>query len=457
MIHPHNPIMQRLEEMAGQWKQKVKPSHRLIRWLLKPEETRMYEGFCRLEASAHGFLDNLFIFFYTPFQSQQQFSHAIMKNWLHEYDSNADQRKLLQQKGISGEWNVELFRSAVLSNKYKDCDQLLPRMLDSWRQWLQLPDTVITLGLLPKETSSPIGFSAWMQQWMLLEKAASVQLIVLDHNPGNYWGTLFEKFNDESITLTQDLRMQQAIREIATSGAATDPHAFYRLCLFEMGESANKKQPARLHEWGQKAIDAAKKCGDKNLLATAYISYAGMLFNFREHEKIDSLLNEGWQLCKQQVAAGDQSMQPLLLQFYAYKGAHCQVQKQRKEALHWFFKMGEEAMQMRFYTQALSAYYKAFIFADYKNMMEERKKAVQLGISLTPYLQPEEIQASEYPFLAYEYDKMTSEKEDTHKKTVIITMEKAYDKDWRQTVESLKKNYTKQRLRQAEHAPELTG
>lgn len=448
--------MQRLEEMAGQWKQKVKPAHGLIRWLLKPEETRMYEGFCRLEASPHGFLDNLVIFFYTPFQSTQTFSHAIMKNWLQEYDTNSEQRKLLEQQGINNEWDVHPFRSAVISNKYKDCDQLLPRMLDSWRCWLQLPDTTITLALLPKEMNSPVGFNAWMQQWMQQERAAAVQLLVIDQQPGNYWGALFEKFNSESCTLTHNLRMQEAIREIATAGASTDPHAFYRQCLFEMGEAANRKQPARLHEWGQKAIDAAKKSADKNLLATAYISYAGMLFNFKEHEKIESLLNEGWQLCRQRVAAGDESFRSLLLQFYAYKGAHCQVQKQRKEALHWFFKMGEEAEQFHFYTQALSAYYKAFIFADYKGMNEEKQKALRLSMTLTPHLQPEEIQSSEYPFLAYEYDKLHHEKNEAMQRTVVITMEKTYDKDWRQMVEVLKKNYTKQRLREAERT-EVTG
>src|ERR1700761_848098 len=126
MINQHNPVMQRLGEMAGRWQKEIRPQHRLIRWMLRPEDSRMYEGFCRLEASPHGHLDSLFVFFYTPFLEMETFSHAIIIDWLKEYDDNEEQRGHLAKAGVKGEWDIASCRRAVETNDYTACDTLLP-------------------------------------------------------------------------------------------------------------------------------------------------------------------------------------------------------------------------------------------------------------------------------------------------------------------------------------------
>jgi hypothetical protein len=240
MIHPHNPIMQRLGEMARRWQQQVQPRHRLIRWVLNPEDSRMYEGFCRLEASQHGSLDNLFVFFYTPFRSAENFSRALMDNWLQEYDENTAQRELLAAAGIKGPWDTAPFRAS---------DALLPEMIRSYREWLGLPSNDFVLALLPKEMDSPAEFKAWLQTWMGQDLPANTQLLLFDHVQGNFWGEVFQRHEAHSCTLQHDLRMKEAIREIATTGAATDPQALFRQCLFEMGEASGKKDMQRLQDW----------------------------------------------------------------------------------------------------------------------------------------------------------------------------------------------------------------
>jgi tetratricopeptide (TPR) repeat protein len=265
---------------------------------------------------------------------------------------------------VQGDWDVTIYRGAVKSNDYDACNALLPDMIGSYRTWLGLPQTETVLALLPKEMATPAGFNTWIKDWMQQPLPAKVQLLLLDHHQQNYWGRTFETYKNESCSLHHDLRMQQAVQEIAIAGAATDPHAYFRKCMFEMGDAAGKKDVQRLQEWGQKAVEAAKKSGDKNLLATAYITYAGMLFNFKKHEKINGLLDEGLQLCHREITAGNEGMKPLLLQYYAYKGAHCQLKKEYDEALYWFMKMGEESVQSGLYTQAISSYYKVFVFAE---------------------------------------------------------------------------------------------
>ncbi len=452
MIHTHNPVMQRLEEMAKLWQQQVKSHHRLTRWMLQPEESRMYEGFCRWEASQHGFLDNLFLFFYTPFQSSTNYSYAIMQNWLTEWDGNEQQRNMLHAAGVQGAWDVAIYREAINNNYFDACNVLLPQMLQSYRTWLGVPQTDMVLALLPKEMESPAGFNIWINNWMQQQSSQKLQLLLLDHTRQNYWGKTFEAYRNESCSLYHDLRMQQAVQEISTAGAATDPHAYFRKCMFEMGDAAGKRDVERLHEWGQKAIEAAKKNGDKNLLGTAYITYAGMLFNFKKHEKINGLLDEGLQLCHREITAGNEAMKSLLLQYYAYKGAHCQLKKEYQEALYWFMKMGDEAVQSGLYAQAVSSYYKAFVFADYKNRHTEKNNALLAAVQLTGQLQKEEIQSSEYPFIAYAFVQENIKDDSRLKEVVEQKMIAAFGSDWMDTVAEMKENYTKKKRRQAEHA-----
>jgi hypothetical protein len=447
-MNEHNPITVRIDEMVQVWKQQVRPQHSLIRWMLKPEDHRMYEGFCRLEASPHGKLDNLFVFFYTPFSNAQTYSHALLENWLHEYDDE-EQQQLLAKAGIKSTWNVEPYRKAVAEKDYSACDQLLHSMVQSYKNCIGQPNALFVFSVLPKQMSSPQQFLQWLQLWMEQPKQPGTQLLVFDHLDGNFWGSVFENYADYTVTLKHDLRMQDAIRQIATAGAATDPYAFFRKCMFEMGEAANRKNKSLLSEWGEKAIEGGKKTGDKSLLATAYITYAGMLFNFKDHELINLLLDTGIRLCKQEIASGNESIKPMLLQYYTYKGADCQIQKERKEALQWFMKAGDEAVAFGFTTQAVSAYYKAWVFADYKNWQEEKLQAGQQALQLTSRLTDEEIQASEYPFMAYDYVQQKQYDNDPLVETVTQKMITVYGTDWKKTIEELKQNYTKKKIRDA--------
>ena len=445
-MNEHNPITVRLDEMVKVWKNNVQPHHSLIRWMLKPEDSRMYEGFCRLEASAHGKLDNLFVFFYTPFAQAETYSYDLIQNWLHEYEDE-EQRKQMQVAGVMGDWEISLFQKAVDEKDYTACDELLPGMIQLYRNWVKMPDTPFVFSLLPKQMSDPRQFRQWLQQWMEQLRPAGTQLLVFDHAESNYWGEVFEKYRHEAVTLRHDLRMQEAIRQIATSGHTTDPHAFFRKCMFEMGDAATKKNKPLLNTWGEKGIEVAKKSGDKTLLATAYIAYAGMLFSFRDHPAIEHLLDTGIRLCRQEITSGNESMKPLLLQYYTYKGADYQVQKERKDALQWFMKAGDEAIQFGYIAQAVSAYYKAYVFAVYKNFREASLEACHSALQLTDRLTVEEIQSSEYPFMAYDLVQQQRPQDASLITTVEAKMIAAYDHDWQHTVAELKKNYTKKKLR----------
>src|SRR5690349_16682574 len=100
MHSQHNPIAQRIDAMRKVWQKNVRSETALVRWMLKPEESRMYEGFCRLEASPYGQLEELFVFFYTSFENAQSFSRCIISDWIKEIDNNIELKEKIQQSGI---------------------------------------------------------------------------------------------------------------------------------------------------------------------------------------------------------------------------------------------------------------------------------------------------------------------------------------------------------------------
>jgi hypothetical protein len=328
--------------------------------------------------------------------------------------------------------------------------------MESYRKLLKQDDVPLVLSLLPRQIASTGGFANWLLRITRQNIAANLRFLVLDHAGSNHWGGVFEAQKSKAITLHQDLRLDEAMRQIATGGDSRSPEVQFRKCLYEMGDAAQKEQPGQLHQWGKKAIDVGTRSGMKNLLATAYITYAGMLFTFKEHAAIQSLLDTGIRICKRELASGDETVKPLLLQFYGFKAADYQHQKNTKEAYQLFMLQGREAHAFQLYAQSLSAFYKAFLLAQYKGLVEEQVAALTAALVNTPHLHLEEIKISEYPYIAYEYHSLLQHKTPgTDLETAALSydcMRDAFGTDWKIRVETLKQNFNRQHIQQAEAA-----
>ncbi|HEY8894102.1 MAG TPA: hypothetical protein VIM79_04790, partial [Niastella sp.] len=66
----------------------------------------------------------------------------------------------------------------------------------------------------------------------------------------------------------------------------------------------------------------------------------------------------------------------------------------------------------------------------------------------------DEVQASEYPFMAYDYVQYKQRENDELAAAVSNKMIEIYGDDWKKTIEELKQNYTKKKIRQV-NAEEL--
>src|ERR1044072_9753564 len=154
-MNEHNPIALELNKIQRAWLKEVsaQPQQRVVRMIIKPEEARVYEGFCKLESSAFGQLPEVFVTHLTSFEDENTFSAAIIKDWLETYDNSEKLMGDLKQRNISFEWNPQLYRQALANNKGEPLDTTLLRMLDDFRQALPQDDKELVLVLLPRLVS----------------------------------------------------------------------------------------------------------------------------------------------------------------------------------------------------------------------------------------------------------------------------------------------------------------
>ena len=109
-MNEHNPIAQLVNKIQQTWQEKIsgRAELRFVRMLIKPEEARVYEGFCKLESSPHGRLPEVFVTQLTDFEAEDSFSGALIKDWLQTYDQSMELINNIQFK-----WDPAPYRSAI--------------------------------------------------------------------------------------------------------------------------------------------------------------------------------------------------------------------------------------------------------------------------------------------------------------------------------------------------------
>lgn len=71
MSSEHNPIAALISQIQQKWNDEASPltdDIKLFRWLIKPDEMRLFEGFLKLESSEHGSIPEVLVAMLTPFQ-----------------------------------------------------------------------------------------------------------------------------------------------------------------------------------------------------------------------------------------------------------------------------------------------------------------------------------------------------------------------------------------------------
>ncbi|NSL87955.1 hypothetical protein ECE50_013995 [Chitinophaga sp. Mgbs1] len=447
-MNEHNPIAQEINKIQQHWQKATagRQDLRLVRLIIKPEEARLYEGFCKLESSPHGQLREVFVTHLTSFDNEDTFSTAIIKDWLQTYDESAPLLQQMEAQGTPLTWDPAPYRHVAMLPPQQAQDALLLQMLSSFRAALPEQPRELVLALLPRQVSDTRSFCNWLTQLLKRGIPAGIKILVLDHVGKDYLAINDRPFPGQLLSMHIPLELEKAVQRLATSGNPNDPEIQYRKCLFEMGAALQAKDLRLLHYWGERMLECTQRSGNKGLFATAHITYAGMLFNFKRDPKILQLLEKGARIAKQGMQQHDPACLPLVIQFYGYQGAYAQIRRNFTEAIDWFIKQATTAQEHQFLPQAVTAWYSAVELTrrkDSSRYYDLLAQAYQAGVNMND----DEISSSVYCYLCSDYyDYAYTNKMQTIVQEIDEKMSRLFGRDWREELARMKKNKTRMLL-----------
>jgi hypothetical protein len=443
MLSEHNPIAELVHQIQQKWVEEVSPfpKLKLVRWLIKPDEARLYEGFLKLESTEHGAIPEMLVAMLTPFTTVAGYSKQIINDWAGAYKKDTKTQEKLEAKNIAFAWNPEIYLKQAETEK-NNCDQLFIEMLSDFQKQLPDKNMHLVVALFPHSVHDFYGFNYWLAELLNKELPEEISFMIFDHIGENYYDKVFEKNPETTKTLHVNLNMDDAISKIAKMGDPNSPEVKFRECILEMGKAVQKNDQPRVDVWGEKALLATQQSGLKSMFASAHLVYAGMLFTFKKFDKIDTLLVKGLHIAQQGIKLNDNSCKPLIIQFYGYMAASKQLQKNMNEAIKYYEKQGETAVAYQLPAMALMPYQQAYTLSGKKvqHLYDELlKKAYSTGIAL----QKEELTSSNFASIALDFytwqkdHQQHSEAAETDKK-----LNEIFGADWKEQAKQTGAKYT---------------
>lgn len=447
MSTEHNPIAVLVSKIQRKWNEEVHPSNefKLVRWIIRPEQARLYEGFLKLESSPHGSIGETFVVMLTPFDTKKSFSKNLIAHWIAQYKEEQEQFKKENGSSDAFSWNFSAIEKQ-LEEKNSDMDELLIEMLHSFQQSVADKKKTLVLALLPKTVSSTSEYSDWLNDTIKQGLPEHIRISVFDYEEERYFDDLFKRFKSSTKSLAVPIDMQDAMNKLSKMGDPNSEEVQFRTCMQEMGEATAANSLSRLEKWGAKALEIAQRSGKKSFFASAHLIYAGMLFTFKKYEEIGYLLEGGLRLAQLGLNEGDETCKVTIIQLYAYKAALKQHSGQDTEAADLYVRQGELAIQYGFPVQALTTWWQAYNIYQKKDQKAYNallEKAYVHGTTLTT----QELQHSCIGYIAFDYhDYLSNLKQMDKCKEIDAFMQTLEGDNWKEKVEKYK-NDTKHKKR----------
>ncbi|MDH7446817.1 hypothetical protein [Aquimarina sp. 2201CG14-23] len=447
MNNEHNPIAQLITTIQQKWIDEVSPYNhiQLVRWLIKPDQARLYEGFLRLESTPNGGLPDVPIVLLTAFENKETHSEKLIKDWIDTFKKDEKLQQNLDSRNLTFDWDVAEYETK-LKNENTDCNVLLLEMLSTFQKAMPNPQLHLALSLYPYSIEETKEYGKWIDILIQLGLPDKVRLMFFDYVEERHFDQLTKAHRDISKSLAVPLDLQGAINKIAAAGDPNDPEVQFRQCMIEMSKSVTKKNLPRLNDWGKKGLMITQKSGSKSAFATAHVIYAGMLFNFKEYKIIEELLQKGLAIAKQGLSSGEDTCKPIIIQSYGYQASCKQLQKQKDVAADLFCKQANTSIEFGFGPQALTAWwlgYNVIKKRDKKRYSDIVTEAYQYGVSLAP----EMIKSTCMAYIAADYYNICEKNRNTEAcESIDIFMTEIEEEGWREKVEEHRKEMEKKSL-----------
>lgn len=437
MSSEHNPIAALINQIQQKWNDEASPftdELKLFRWLIKPDEMRLFEGFLKLESSEHGSIPEILVAMLTPFNDTTSYSSDLIHDWIKNFQEDEKTKDKLKSKNIATDWDHSAFSK---SGSALNPAQQFVNMLFSFHQKMIGGEKKLVVALFPRSISQTEEFCFWLTALLQYKIPKEIAFLIFDFIGDDYFENVCDKYPDLTKSLHVNLDLDGAVSKIVKSGNPNTVEYKLRECILEMGNAVQHNDLDKLNKWGQRALEVTQKSGVKSAFSSAHIIYAGMLFNFKKFNEIDTLLHKGLNIAKKGLELNDEACKPLLIQYYGYMAASLQLQNKLKEAIIAYAKQGDVAVEHKLSMMALMPYQQAYTLAK-KHLPEQFPLLLQKAFETGTQLSKEEQQSSNLQGIAYDYMQLLEEGNQIKEATDVNTeMNKIFGIEWKESGETM--------------------
>lgn len=436
MSSEHNPIAALISQIQQKWNDEASPltdDIKLFRWLIKPDEMRLFEGFLKLESSEHGSIPEVLVAMLTPFNDTSSYSSDLINDWIKNFEEDKKTKEKLTAKNISTDWDHNGFSKSDTLNQ----EQQLINILFSFHQKMIGKEKKLVVALFPRSIIQTEEFCFWLTALLKYKIPKEITFLIFDFIGDDYFEKVCDRYPDLTKSLHVNLDLDGAVSKIVKSGNPNTVEYKLRECILEMGNAVQHNDLDKLNKWGQRALEVTQKSGVKSAFSSAHIIYAGMLFNFKKFNEIDTLLHKGLNIAKKGLELNDEACKPLLIQYYGYMAASLQLQNKLKEAIIAYAKQGDVAVEHKLSMMALMPYQQAYTLAK-KHLPEQYPLFLQKAYEAGTQLSKEEQQSSNLQGIAYDYMQLLEEGNQIKEATEVnARMVEIFGFDWKDNGETM--------------------
>ncbi|MFK7050546.1 MULTISPECIES: hypothetical protein [Flavobacterium] len=426
----HNPIAVGISKIAKIWDntRKKNPQARLFQFLCHQEDFILINGFIQIEASAHGKSPDSFLLFSIPFENENQFLYDLLKEWITAFDN--DLKKYPQWKWEDFEELKNQFHTLSHKNS-NELKNLFIRLLISFKKFESKKDNLILLGLVPKKVSDYDDFNLFIKS-LMTPILQDYGILLIDFKGKEKHTKTVENLQSRAVTMDiPDQNMTRSYKELATQGNPNDPQVKFRKYLFELGESAAKKDKEQIHYWGKQMLSLTKSTADHSFWASAHLIYAGFLFQFKEEPHILRLLDKGIL-----IAEKEYPNQPILagtlIQLYSYKASYYSMIGNTEKAVDNFVKQAQIAEKAQLIEQMILAHIYALLLLK-NDRSAVYQKIIQNSFEKGYPLSDELLKGINFAFITEKYLALNSANiTPSEKNQIEERMQSIYGQEWRE-------------------------
>lgn len=403
-MNEHNPIAHLVTKLQQTWIKEVSSNEELamVRWMILPEEARLYEGFVHLESTPQGAIPEVFIVLMCPFVSKGSFTRDLIQTWVEMAEKDQKTKEVLNAHGNPFNWDTTRFKIEK-TVKEEEAKSLFFELIDSFRKASGIEDTLLNVVLMPYQIADIQAYGKWLEALYSGEFPTYLRCCIFDLKEESYFDPLIKKLDPTYVkTLNPDLDYQAAVQQVIQSGNPSQPGVKLQRYIYQMSQATAARNLDKLNQLGTSCLKEMRKAREKVLLATAHIAYAGMLFHFKAHRQIQDLLRQGLSITQNRAKEGDTTCQALVLQYYNFLGSSQQLSKKYLPAINSYRKGAEAAIEAGQYMQAVNSFRLAIDLAK-KYQAEAVPELLEKAFSLKDQLNEGEIKLSGFLMLAKTY------------------------------------------------------